>query len=172
MDLARRENRAPGFRIRSIINLETAGRETRRALPGPRSSLTCSVHSTQCAMSKYGNIFSLMTWLAMSRKASGSIVDRAFSLSEFNLAKKRLSRRYSDGTDDAHSFPLSLFLARDSKRSVLPALYDAKRRAATSDVGPVTRLPSATVRYYRKRRPAGNQLPPSCLPLACFVVCY
>lgn len=54
-------------RVKSIINLETA------SLPGPRSSLTCSAHSTQCAMSKYGNIFSLMTWLAMSRNASGSI---------------------------------------------------------------------------------------------------
>lgn len=47
-------------------------------LPGPRSSLTCSVHSTQCAMSKYGNIFSLMTWLAMSKNASGSIVEKHF----------------------------------------------------------------------------------------------
>lgn len=46
-------------------------------LPGPRSSRTWSAHSTLCAMSKYGNIFSLMTWLAMSRNASASIAPHA-----------------------------------------------------------------------------------------------
>lgn len=41
--------------------------------PGPRSSRTCSAQSTLCAMSKYGNILSLVTWLARSRNASGSM---------------------------------------------------------------------------------------------------
>lgn len=42
-------------------------------LPGPKSSRTARAHKTLWATSKYGNIFSLVTWLAKSRKASGSI---------------------------------------------------------------------------------------------------
>ena len=53
------------FRISPVVGF---------GLPGPKSSLTCNAHSTLWAMSKYGNIFNLMTWLAISKKASGSMM--------------------------------------------------------------------------------------------------
>lgn len=43
-------------------------------LPGPKSSRTAKAHRTEWATSKYGYIFSLVTWLDISRNDSGSIL--------------------------------------------------------------------------------------------------
>lgn len=47
-------------------------------LPGPKSSLTANAQRTLWAMSKYGNIFNFVTWLAKSKNASGSIFEVGF----------------------------------------------------------------------------------------------
>lgn len=44
----------------------------------PRSSLTDSAHKTEWATSNQGYILSLITWFAMSKKLSGSMISVLF----------------------------------------------------------------------------------------------
>lgn len=66
----------PPANITSIVDSQQASGcflENAWAL-APKSSRTASAASKLCAMSKNGNIFSLMTWLATSKNASGSMI--------------------------------------------------------------------------------------------------
>ena len=66
-------------------------------LPDPKSSLIASRHTAACATSKYGYILSLVTWLARSKKVSGSIL--AFMVGLLLLAALLFRGRSSSSSD-------------------------------------------------------------------------